>query len=467
MKTALTDRAIKAVRPAAKAYDMHDAVVPGLTLNVLPSGLKRFVLLRRFPGGKHPTRRALGQYGELTLEAARSKARQWLEWIAGGIDPAEQAERERRDQDRRRQTTFAGVVEDYIRIEVYGPGGEERPRHRTVKGTLNALRDVLVPMFGHRPIAELTTEEIMAPIELIGRMGSDRALVKLKARKTLRRPGRKSRPTPEQARALFAFAEMVFNWAIDHGGYGLEVSPLARVRKSRRLGSPQRRDRTLNDEELIALMTAIARLPTPHRQVYEVLLHSGLRLNEAAGAQWNEIEGDIWTVPPARMKGKNEGENQAREHVVPITLALRKIFAAVPRGAKGDSIFSFDNGATPIVTGGWHIKAMLDDEMVFVLRQRAKARGEQNADKIVLRPWRNHDIRRSCRSTLSRLGVSEPVAEAVIAHVRPGVKGTYDRWTYLPEKREALEKWSRFLADLVRPRPVKAGTARSERATMG
>ena len=87
MKTALTDRAIKAMRPAAKAYDTHDAVVPGLSLNVLPSGVKRFVLLRRFPGSKHPTRRALGAYGELTLEAARAKARQWLELIARGIDP--------------------------------------------------------------------------------------------------------------------------------------------------------------------------------------------------------------------------------------------------------------------------------------------------------------------------------------------------------------------------------------------
>jgi hypothetical protein len=67
MKTALTDRAIKAMRKAAKAYDVHDAIVPALTLNVLPSGLKRFVLLTRFPGAKHPTRRALGAYGALTL----------------------------------------------------------------------------------------------------------------------------------------------------------------------------------------------------------------------------------------------------------------------------------------------------------------------------------------------------------------------------------------------------------------
>src|SRR5262245_32278755 len=128
MKTALTDRAIKAMRVAAKPYDVHDAVVPGLSLNVLASGVKRFVLLRRFPGGKHPTRRALGAYGEITLEVARAKARKWLELIGRGIDPAEELERERRERQRRRATTFGAVVEDYIRIEVHGPGGEGTPR---------------------------------------------------------------------------------------------------------------------------------------------------------------------------------------------------------------------------------------------------------------------------------------------------------------------------------------------------
>ena len=78
MKTALTDRAIKAMRKADKAYDVHDAIVPGLSLRVLPSGVKSFVVLTRFPGAKHPTRRALGAYGALTLEKARTTARQWL-----------------------------------------------------------------------------------------------------------------------------------------------------------------------------------------------------------------------------------------------------------------------------------------------------------------------------------------------------------------------------------------------------
>jgi integrase len=300
----------------------------------------------------------------------------------------------------------------------------------------------------------LTADDIMPPLELIARMGTDRALVKVGVRKKLRRPGRKARATPEQARALFTFAEMVFNWAIDHGGYGLDRSPLDRISKARRLGSSVRRDHALNDAELAALVLAIERLPPPHRHAYQILLHSGLRLGEVADARWSEIEGDVWSIPASRMKGTNSGHGQARAHAVPLTPALRKIFAAMPRGAKGDFVFSAKDGARPIATGGAHIKAMLDDEMLAILRQRAKARGEA-ADKAVLRPWRNHDIRRTCRSTLARLKVTEDVAEAVLAHRRGGIVATYDVWHRLPEKREALEKWSRFLTELIRPRPIK------------
>jgi integrase len=453
MKTALNDRAVKAARPTAKAYDMHDAVVPGMALRVLPSGVKSFVLVARFPGSSNPTRRSLGHYGELTLEAARANARQWLELVARGIDPAEEVERQHREQERKRATTFAAVVEDYISIEVYGPGGEKRPKHRTADKTVTALRGTLLPLFGHRPLTELTATEILKPIELIGQVGTDRALLKLKLRKQLRRPGRKSQPAPAQARALFAFMEMVLNWASEPDAhYGLERSPLERVRRSRRLGRAEPRGHTLNDEELAALQVAISRLAPPHRQAYQVLLHSGLRLGEAVRARWSEIEGDCWTVSGERMKGRN---GEAKPHAVPITAALRKVLDTVPRGERGDFVFSSDGGATPIVTRGGALKERLDRLMLQALRERAKARGK-DPDKIgmVLRPWRNHDIRRTCRSTLSRLRVDHETAEAVLAHRHAGgpIAATYDRWERFPEKREALEKWAEFLAGLMRPR---------------
>jgi hypothetical protein len=89
--------------------------------------------------------------------------------------------------------------------------------------------------------------------------------------------------------------------------------------------------------------------------------------------------------------------------------------------------------------------------MLRTLRALARRRGE-DPDKVQLPDWTNHDIRRTVRSNLSRLKVSEEAREAVMAHVRPGIKGTYDLHDYLDEKREALELWAGRLRSIIAAR---------------
>jgi integrase len=449
MKASLTDRAIKAAKPTARAYDMGDAVVPGLIVNVLPSGLKRFALLKRFPGSSNPTRRLIGQYGAVTLEQARTTARCWLELLQAGIDPAIETKRNRLAEARKRRHTFAHVVERYIDIEVVGPD-PQRPRHRGTRKTLNAL-NILVALFGERPVADFENdaEALMAPLELIGRTGTDRALVKLGCRKKLLRPARAGKPSPDQARSLFTFLNMVFNFAIEHGGFGLARNPIGHVRKARRFGASGHRDHTPDDEEIASLWIAAGRLSLPHRQVYRTLVLSGLRLNEVAAAHWSEIGNDLWTIPATRMKGRHA---TARPHVVPITTALRKVFDELPRN--GQFVFSVNGGQTPVVTGGSVIKATLAKEMLCVLRDRAKARGEDPA-KVALRPFRNHDTRRAIKSGMARLGVRDDVSEMILAHRRVGLSAVYDTYDRLPERRIALELWTNFVMGLLESPPDK------------
>jgi hypothetical protein len=66
----------------------------------------------------------------------------------------------------------------------------------------------------------------------------------------------------------------------------------------------------------------------------------------------------------------------------------------------------------------------------------------------------NHDIRRTVRTHLSALHIGEEVREAVLAHVRPGIKGVYDQYQYLEEKREALTLWNARLRDIVEAPPA-------------
>ena len=113
----LTDRFIQSVKaaPAGTRVDYPDAVVPGLVLRVTDRGHKSFVLRRRYPS--HPdnsTRRALGDYGAISLDDARRKARHWLELIGKGIDPKIVEARQRAEAQRRQVNTFAAVAADFV-----------------------------------------------------------------------------------------------------------------------------------------------------------------------------------------------------------------------------------------------------------------------------------------------------------------------------------------------------------------
>jgi hypothetical protein len=46
---------------------------------------------------------------------------------------------------------------------------------------------------------------------------------------------------------------------------------------------------------------------------------------------------------------------------------------------------------------------------------------------------------------LGKLGIQPHIAEATLNHLPPKLIRTYDRNTYAPEKRDALDKWAAHL----------------------
>ena len=58
-----------------------------------------------------------------------------------------------------------------------------------------------------------------------------------------------------------------------------------------------------------------------------------------------------------------------------------------------------------------------------------------------------HDLRRTMRTGLAKLGVSRDMAERTIGHlVGSTIERTYDVHEYEKERRDALEKWSTHVA---------------------
>lgn len=137
--------------------------------------------------------------------------------------------------------------------------------------------------------------------------------------------------------------------------------------------------------------------------------------------------------------------------MVPLTSAMIEVLDELPRVKDGDYLLSNTLGKRPIKADGlddW--KKRLDQFMVEELRKMADERGE-NSNRVTLPHWVNHDLRRTVRTRLSSLRVADVVAEAVIAHVRPGIKGVYDLHNYADEKREALTLWNGRLHSIVEP----------------
>jgi len=64
--------------------------------------------------------------------------------------------------------------------------------------------------------------------------------------------------------------------------------------------------------------------------------------------------------------------------------------------------------------------------------------------------WSPHDLRRTVRTGLSRLGCPSEVAEAVLGHSRKGIEGTYDLHRYEDQCKVWLQKWADHLDTLLR-----------------
>jgi integrase len=442
----LNDRLLKSLakKPAkdGKHYDKHDTVVPGLAVRVSDTGRRTFVLLTRFPGSTNPTRRALGVYGELTLEKAREKARNWLELIRKGIDPAIAEEEAKQAALRLQANTFAAVAEDYLRLHVIGPD-PEHPHQRRAAEVAREFRRLFIAVWGERSITSISRHEVLALMESIRDLGMAATLA------AYGKGGKADKaPAPGQARNLLGRLKTFFGWAIERGTYGLESSPCEFIRGSRILGERRAIDRTLSDAELSAFWQATGEMTYPFGPIYRLLLLSGLRLNEVADAAWSEFDlaKGIWTIPAARMKGRN---SKARPHTIPLTSDILAIFSGLPRFNGGEYLFSTTNGERPAWVAD-RVKRRLDAAMLDNLRELARQRGDDPAT-VKLPPWVNHDLRRTLRSRLSELRVDSDVAEAVLAHVKPGIRGVYDRYEHFDEKRHALELWATRLRSITQP----------------
>ncbi|MEX1109924.1 MAG: integrase arm-type DNA-binding domain-containing protein [Dongiaceae bacterium] len=406
-KRRLTDSFLQRTKaPAAGRVDYFDAAFPGLAFRVSATGVRAWSVITRVNGRQ--VRIALGKYPAVPLGKARKKAAAAIELIEAGKDP--------RIEARRFKTDTVRAVADRFLADIGAPAkGAAAPKPtrplRTAAEIRRTLEAGIVAEHGARPIRTITRRDL---IDLFDGIAAERGGI--------------------AANRTMAWTARMFRWAI--GKDLIDASPATGLTKP---AAETPRKRVLSDDELRELWPAFDGLGYPFGPFLKLLLLTGQRRSEIASLRWDEIDDPaaLILLSPERYK---TGTAQA----VPLAPAATAILASLTRFDGCNFAFTV-NGATPI-NGFGKAKQRVD---AAVLKARQEAGGD---DAPPMAGWVLHDLRRTVRTNLPKLGIASDVAERVMGHVIGGVRGAYDRYDYLPQKRHALETWARYLAELVEPR---------------
>ncbi|OAI58722.1 integrase [Ralstonia solanacearum] len=152
-KIKLTKSAVDAAQPQAQAVELRDTLVPGFLCKITPSGRKVFMLQYRTNAGER-RKPALGQYGELTVEQARSLAQEWLAQVRRGGDPGEAKAEARK----------APTVEELCK-KFMEDHSKKRNKPSTQLGYQRVIDRCIVPLLGRKKAQDVKRPDVAGLME--------------------------------------------------------------------------------------------------------------------------------------------------------------------------------------------------------------------------------------------------------------------------------------------------------------
>ncbi|MEZ0061907.1 integrase [Bradyrhizobium elkanii] len=400
-KLKITKEAVEALEPGQIISDTNPT---GFVARCQQSGKVSYFYRYRDKrtGKKHWL--GLGVHGDITAKRARELASIKAGEVAGGSNPLEEQKAER-EEAQREALADKNTVDAALDLFVE----KHAKKLRSCKQVEHAFDSYVRPKIGTMSIYDVKRRHISEMLDAVEKEAG-----------------------PVMADRTLAHVRKAFNWwaTRDDEFSSPIVRGMARTKPKERA-----RKRTLTDEEIRDVWKALEKVPEPacYSRYVKSLLLNMTRRNESSRMTSAELDGDLWTIPGSRYKNK-------LDHVIPMSAQAKALIGDKPDGFKGNSWFIFSTvGGAKAFSGFSKAKKLLDAEI-------AKIRKTESRPKMPR--WTLHDLRRTARTLMSRAKVPEDHAERAMGHVIVGVRGTYDRYAYLDEKREAFAKLA-SLVDLI------------------
>jgi integrase len=431
-----TEKAIAAAKPKDKRYYLREG--RGFALQILPSGAKAFVYL--FELNKSKGYVLLGHYPDCSLANARIAYNEAYKLVKNGIDPREQkalTEELRKKTEDIESTTNAliqytfqtllddGIPEDFVPSTVeqlvavyYVKYSKENHGLKTQRNFLYTVKSGIIPVMGKKLITEIRRKDAIALIQGVASRAPGQSGNVLKA-----------------GRQIFEYA-LLREW--------VENQPFLQITKAVPKAIANVCDRVLDDIEVPKVWKAISKSPSSDsvRRALKMILITAQRPGEVAQMHSEQIIDRWWTIPAKVAKN-------GREHRVYLTDTALSLI-----DSKKGHIFPSDKGSTghiavntiaEAIYRGYSTDAI--EKVVGVNTIKAS-----KAPYFGMTPWSPHDLRRTARTNMPRVGVSDEHAEEILNHTKPGIIGVYNKYRYDNEKKAALLKWETLLLELLEPK---------------
>jgi integrase len=350
------------------------------------------------------------------IDAVEAKRRVALE-----AERAAQAEAEARAEAGQRYTLRA-LCDAYVAaLEVQGKAKSARD----VRSAFNVHVASTHPEFAKTPAKDITPQQVAAMVRKVREAGKERTAGILRS----------------YLRAAYAMAiRAPFDSAVasDMAGFGIEMNPVDAIP-----AIPVRAGhRTLSAAELRAYLTTLTDDDLPDLALKLAVLAGGQRMSQLLRARIADYNADTQTLRLWDSKGKRR---EPREHLVPLAPTGAAVVVRLIERARRKSVSSSSTGDA----GRRNPSFWLSKGGATMAEATPGKRLAEIAAAMHIEPFNLRDVRRTVETMLAGMGISREIRAQLLSHGLGGVQAVhYDRYSYIDEKRSALQAWETHLISL-------------------
>jgi integrase len=413
---ALTETSINALKPKSTMYRVRDKggdiELKGFGIAVAPSGHKSFFLSYTSPTTDKRSQISIGSYPGVSLKDARQRARGARALVREGIDPKEDAERSVQARKAAiRAHAKRGTVKELFSYHVKDLAKRQKTE-RTINNVESMYRAHIDWRLGSMCANEVSPQDILRVLRHVDKPFMRKEVyIRLKA-----------------AFKFGIIGENTVRWAEDELPiFDLDFNPVDKIEPPS-LPKRKSKGRHLIEDEVRLLWIGDDKIHKHILAAVRLLLLTGLRIEEVLHAEWREFDTrrKVWEIPAERRKVEFD-------HVVPLTSAHLKILADVRKLKLSNTyLFPHRDGEKP-----------RNNNSLYQALNRLRGR-------VGIAPFAPRDIRRTFKTLAGECGLSLEIRNRLQGHSLQDVSSrNYDKYSYLLEKREAIESWVEFLDEIV------------------